>query len=61
MQLLETPNNTWFAYCEGQRAGLLISEAKEVSVLQQRYARMRSQALTSEESMSLLERIRGAL
>ncbi|WP_033286847.1 helix-turn-helix domain-containing protein [Streptomyces sp. NRRL F-525] len=61
MQLLETPNNTWFAYCEGQRGGLLISESKEVSVLQQRYARMRSQALTSEESMSLLERIRGAL
>lgn len=61
MQLLETPSNTWFAYCEGQRGGLLISESKEVSVLQQRYARMRSQALTSEESMSLLERIRGAL
>ncbi|SED43169.1 Helix-turn-helix domain-containing protein [Streptomyces sp. 3213] len=61
MQLLETPSNTWFAYCEGQRGGLLISDPKEVSVLQQRYARMRSQALTSEESMSLLERIRGAL
>ncbi|MET7486340.1 helix-turn-helix transcriptional regulator [Streptomyces sp. NPDC005538] len=61
MQLLETPDNTWFAYCEGQRAGLLITDRKEVSVLQQRYARMRSQALTSEESRGLLERMRGAL
>ncbi|MFJ2568357.1 Scr1 family TA system antitoxin-like transcriptional regulator [Streptomyces sp. NPDC087568] len=60
MQLLETPENRWFAYNEGQRGGLFVSDAKEVSVLQMRYARMRSQALTLEDSVSLLQRIRGA-
>ncbi|MFJ4470910.1 Scr1 family TA system antitoxin-like transcriptional regulator [Streptomyces sp. NPDC089424] len=61
MQLLETPENKWFAYCEGQRGGLLISDAKEVSALQGRYARMRSQALTLKDSMSLLHLMRGDL
>jgi transcriptional regulator with XRE-family HTH domain len=61
MQLLETPENKWFAYCEGQRGGLLISDPKEVSVLQRRYASMRSQALTPEDSVSLLQRMRGEL
>ncbi|MGV9244715.1 helix-turn-helix domain-containing protein [Streptomyces sp. NPDC003710] len=61
MQLLETPENKWFAYCEGQRGGLLISDPKEVSVLQRRYARMRSQALTLEDSVGLLQRMRGDL
>ncbi|MFF9788867.1 helix-turn-helix domain-containing protein [Streptomyces nigrescens] len=61
MRLLETPENQWFAYCEGQRGGLFISDPKEVSVLQMRYARMRSQALTPEDSVSLLKRMRGAL
>nr|WP_202490371.1 MULTISPECIES: helix-turn-helix transcriptional regulator [unclassified Streptomyces] len=61
MQLLETAENNWFAYCEGQRGGLLISDAKEISVLQKRYARMRSQALPFDHSMSLLQRMRGEL
>ncbi|MGW4978362.1 helix-turn-helix domain-containing protein [Streptomyces mirabilis] len=61
MQLLETPDNTWFAYCEGQRGGLLLPDPKEISVLQRRYARMRSQALTIPDSVSLLQRMRGAL
>ncbi|MET9907449.1 helix-turn-helix transcriptional regulator [Streptomyces sp. NPDC006476] len=61
MQLLETPENRWFAYNEGQRGGLFISDPKEISVLHRRYARMRSQALTLEDSVSLLERMRGDL
>ncbi|MGW4275703.1 helix-turn-helix domain-containing protein [Streptomyces seoulensis] len=61
IQLLETPENTWYAYNEGQRGGLFFSEAKEVSVLQRRYARMRSQALCFDHSMSLLQRMRGDL
>lgn len=61
MQLLETPETQWFAYNEGQRAGLLVTDPKEISVLQRRYARMRSQALSLEDSVSLLERMRGAL
>jgi hypothetical protein len=60
MQLLETPEARWFAYCEG-RGGLFISDPKEASVLQLRYAKLRSQALTPEDSMSMLERMRGAL
>ncbi|MFE5662621.1 Scr1 family TA system antitoxin-like transcriptional regulator [Streptomyces niveus] len=61
MQLLETPENRWFAYNEGQRGGLFVSDPKEISVLQMRYARMRSQALTLEDSVSLLQRMRGEL
>ncbi|MFF0157985.1 Scr1 family TA system antitoxin-like transcriptional regulator [Streptomyces sp. NPDC005263] len=61
IHLLETPGNRWFAYNEGQECGQLISDSKVVSVLQSRYARMRSQALTIRDSMSLLQRMRGAL
>ncbi len=61
VQLLETPENQWFAYTEGQESGQLISDLKVVSVLQRRYARMCAQALTPEDSVSLLQRIRGAL
>jgi hypothetical protein len=61
LQLLETPDNRWFAYSEGQKNGRLISDRKEISVLHHRYAKLRSQALTPEDSRSLLERMRGAL
>ncbi|MEV5352398.1 helix-turn-helix transcriptional regulator [Streptomyces sp. NPDC052693] len=61
MQLLETPENRWFAYNEGQRGGQFVSDPKEISVLHRRYARMRSQALTLEDSVSLLQRMRGNL
>jgi len=61
LRLAETPDNHWFAYSEGQKNGRLISDRKEISVLQQRYAKLRSQALTPEDSRSLLERMRGAL
>ncbi|WP_210574018.1 helix-turn-helix transcriptional regulator [Streptomyces sp. GESEQ-4] len=59
MRLLETPENKWFAYCEGQESGQFIADPKVVSMLQMRYARMRSQALTLKDSMSLLQRMRG--
>ncbi|MHC3472163.1 helix-turn-helix domain-containing protein [Streptomyces sp. 7R007] len=61
IHLLETPENRWFAYNEGQESGQLITDPKVVSVLQSRYARMRSQALSVRDSLSLLERIRGEL
>ncbi|GAA0458361.1 helix-turn-helix transcriptional regulator [Streptomyces olivaceiscleroticus] len=61
MQLLETPETRWYGYIEGQRTGQLIIDGKEISVLQMRYAKMRSQALTPEDSVGLLERMRGAL
>ncbi len=61
MRLLETPENKWFAYCEGQESGQLIGDSKVVSMLQMRYVRMRSQALTLTDSMGLLQRMRGDL
>ncbi|MCP3820808.1 helix-turn-helix transcriptional regulator [Streptomyces sp. A3M-1-3] len=61
MMLLETPENRWLGYTEGQESGQLISDPKQVSVLLQRYAKLRSQALTPADSVSLLERMRGAL
>ncbi|MCC5034671.1 helix-turn-helix domain-containing protein [Streptomyces sp. WAC 00631] len=60
MQLAETPDNRWFAYCEGQESGQLISDPKVVSTLHMRYARMRAQALSPEDSVGLLQRMRGA-
>jgi transcriptional regulator with XRE-family HTH domain len=61
MRLAETPDNQWFAYSEGQKNGRLIANAKEISVLHQRYAKLRSQALNPEDSLGLLKRLRGAL
>ncbi|MEU0702859.1 helix-turn-helix transcriptional regulator [Streptomyces bacillaris] len=61
LQLAETPEHRWFGYSEGQKNGRLIADLKEISVLQQRYAKLRSQALTPEESLGLLKRMRGAL
>ncbi|WP_329399966.1 helix-turn-helix transcriptional regulator [Streptomyces melanogenes] len=61
IQLLETPANRWFGYCEGQESGQFISDPKVVSTLHMRYAKLRSQALTPEDSTGLLERLRGAL
>ncbi|MET9882675.1 helix-turn-helix transcriptional regulator [Streptomyces sp. NPDC006430] len=61
MQLLETSEPRWFAYNEGQRGGLFFSDPKEISVLQRRYARMRAQALSLEDSLGLLRQMRGAL
>jgi transcriptional regulator with XRE-family HTH domain len=61
MRLLETAENEWFAYCEGQESGQFIADRKVVSMLQMRYARMRSQALTLNDSVSLLQRTRGDL
>ncbi|WP_200305128.1 helix-turn-helix domain-containing protein [Streptomyces adelaidensis] len=61
LQLLETPENEWFGYSEGQKNGRLITDRKEISVLHQRYAKLRSQALTPADSLSLLKRMRGAL
>lgn len=61
LALLETPDGRRLAYSEGQESGRLIAEPKEAAVLHQRYATLRSQALSPLGSVGLLERIRGAL
>ncbi|NUK39051.1 helix-turn-helix domain-containing protein [Streptomyces lunaelactis] len=59
MVLLETPGHDQLAYMEGQRVSFLVDDPDEVSVLQQKYGMLRSQALTPEESMGLLDDLLG--
>jgi transcriptional regulator with XRE-family HTH domain len=59
LRVLETSDCRRLAYSEGQENGRLIADPKEVAVLHQRYATLRSQALNSHDSVGLLERIRG--
>ncbi|WP_324785378.1 helix-turn-helix transcriptional regulator [Streptomyces sp. H51] len=61
MYLAETASHQWIGYTEGQRSSTLISAPKDVSVLLQRYGKLRSQALDCGATVKLLERIRGAL
>ncbi|GAA4903788.1 Scr1 family TA system antitoxin-like transcriptional regulator [Streptomyces coeruleoprunus] len=61
LQLAETPDHQWLAYCEGQEHGQFITDMKTISVLQRRYGKLRAQALTPEDSKGLLSRLRGAL
>ncbi|GAA0475406.1 helix-turn-helix transcriptional regulator [Streptomyces olivaceiscleroticus] len=60
LALLETPEGRRLAYSEGQKNGRLIADAAEAAVLHQRYATLRSQALTPLDSVGLLTQIRGA-
>lgn len=59
MVLLETPSHDQLAYIEGQRVSFLVDDLDEVSVLQQKYGMLRSQALSPEESVRLLDRLLG--
>ncbi|MGX1547645.1 helix-turn-helix domain-containing protein [Streptomyces adustus] len=61
MYLAETPAHQWIGYTEGQRSSTLISAPKDVSVLLQRYGKLRSQALDCRATVKLLEQMRGAL
>lgn len=61
MRLLETPERQWVGYSEGQKTGQLVCDREAVSVMQMRYAKMRSQALSPADSAELLQRMRGAL
>ncbi|MFF4105280.1 Scr1 family TA system antitoxin-like transcriptional regulator [Streptomyces sp. NPDC001903] len=60
-RLLETEDNEWLGYSEGQKTGVVISDAKAISVLHQRYAKLRIQALNPADSVGLLIRMRGSL
>lgn len=61
VRLLETLEGQRLAYSEGQENGRLIADSKEVSRVQMRYARLRSQALSPWGSVGLLKQMRGAL
>ncbi|MET7642773.1 helix-turn-helix transcriptional regulator [Streptomyces sp. NPDC005426] len=61
MYLAESPGNEWFGYIEGHRSSALLTAPSEVSILLQRYGKLRSQALDCRATVSLLEQMRGAL
>ncbi|QEV05662.1 helix-turn-helix domain-containing protein [Streptomyces prasinus] len=61
LYMAETPGHQWFGYIEGHRSSSLIADPGEVSVLHQRYGKLRSQALDCRATVNLLERMRGAL
>ncbi|MGW1895496.1 helix-turn-helix domain-containing protein [Streptomyces sp. NPDC002004] len=57
--LLETPDHLHLAYTEGQRGSQWVSDPDEVSILARKYAMLRSQALSPQESRGLLDRLLG--
>ncbi|MFE5616461.1 Scr1 family TA system antitoxin-like transcriptional regulator [Streptomyces sp. NPDC056524] len=61
MYLAETPRNQWLGYVEGHDSSTVINDPKQVSPMLQRYGKMRSQALSRQDTASLLEQMRGAL
>lgn len=57
--LFETPQHEHLAYAETQRGSLVIYDLDEVSILTQRYAMLRTQALNTEDTKGLLNRLLG--
>ncbi|MFF3685884.1 Scr1 family TA system antitoxin-like transcriptional regulator [Streptomyces sp. NPDC002187] len=57
--LLETPDHQHLAYTETQRGSQLVTDPNEVSILAQKYAMLRTQALNPEETKGLLDRLLG--
>ncbi|MFD4943920.1 Scr1 family TA system antitoxin-like transcriptional regulator [Streptomyces sp. NPDC058409] len=57
--LLETPDHQRLAYTETQRGSQLISTPDEVSILERKYAMLRTQALNTEATRELLDRLLG--
>ncbi|MFF4837358.1 Scr1 family TA system antitoxin-like transcriptional regulator [Streptomyces sp. NPDC001315] len=57
--LLETPDHQHLAYTESQRGSQWVSDPDEVSILARKYAMLRTQALTTQDSMGLLDRLLG--
>ncbi|WP_413753338.1 helix-turn-helix transcriptional regulator [Streptomyces sp. R-74717] len=57
--LLETPDHQRLAYTETQRGSQLISTPDEVSILERKYAMLRTQALNTEATRDLLDRLLG--
>lgn len=57
--MLETPEHQHLAYTESQRGSQWVSDPDEVSILARKYAMLRSQALTPEQSKGLLDRLLG--
>ncbi|NUR00348.1 MAG: helix-turn-helix transcriptional regulator [Streptomyces sp.] len=59
MKLVETKDHEHVVYMEIEDQGILISEPAEVSQLAHRYARIRAQALSPDDSLAFIERLAG--
>ncbi|MFE5240819.1 MULTISPECIES: helix-turn-helix domain-containing protein [unclassified Streptomyces] len=59
--LLETPDYQHLGYTETQRGSQLVADPDEVSILAQKYAMLRTQALNIEDTGCLLDRLLGEL
>ncbi|MEU6070479.1 MULTISPECIES: helix-turn-helix domain-containing protein [Streptomyces] len=57
--LLETPDHQHLAYTESHRGSQWVADPNEVSILARKYAMLRSQALSPEDSIGLLDRLLG--
>ncbi|MCX4527372.1 MULTISPECIES: helix-turn-helix transcriptional regulator [unclassified Streptomyces] len=57
--LLETPDLQRLAYSETQRGSILVRDPNEVSILSQKYAMLRSQALNVVQTKGLLDQLLG--
>lgn len=61
MILLETTERRQLAYIEGHRGGYFVSEQPDLGDLFGKYGTLRAQALTPEESATLIEEVAGKL
>jgi transcriptional regulator with XRE-family HTH domain len=61
LSLAETVENRWVGYVEAHDTSILITDPKAVTAMLQRYGKMRSQALSHQATVGLLEQMRGAL
>lgn len=59
LKLVETPMHDHLVYLEVQDEGLLISDPAKVSMYTQRYAKIRAQALSPDESLGLIRELAG--
>jgi transcriptional regulator with XRE-family HTH domain len=57
--LLETPEHQRLAYMETHRGSQLIADPDGVGILTQKYAMLRTQALNTEETRAMLDRLLG--
>ncbi|MGD9482245.1 helix-turn-helix transcriptional regulator [Streptomyces sp. TRM70308] len=57
MKVVETPDHVRVVYLEVQRKSLLIKKPDEVSELAQRYAMIRAQALSPDDSLELIQQV----
>ncbi|MEV5143507.1 helix-turn-helix transcriptional regulator [Streptomyces sp. NPDC052727] len=59
MKLVVTKDHEHVVYMEIEDQGILVSDPPEVSQLAHRYAKIRAQALSTDDSISLLEQLAG--